>query len=165
MLTENLSGPSTLIVGVGSAHGDDQFGWRVAQRLKAELNRPRVQVRTALSPCDLFDWLDGVDQLILCDACQNLGTPGTVHAWRWPAAELSLEPSLGGHDLSLVTAVAMAEQLGRLPKDVLIVSVESTQHKPATEISPEIAAAVPSAVALILGVLHHARDFARQDVA
>ena len=47
----------TLIVGVGSSHGDDQFGWLVAEQLAARAIL-RIVVRRRLSPADISDWLE-----------------------------------------------------------------------------------------------------------
>src|SRR5690349_18107797 len=117
----------TLIVGLGSPHGDDQLGWRVAERLAA-LAAPRTLVRTARSPGELLGWLDGVERLIICDACECLGLFGAVHCWHWPAPELSLVRSSGSHDLGIASALALADELGRLPGQVTIVAVEEKQH-------------------------------------
>jgi hydrogenase maturation protease len=137
---------ATLIVGLGSAHGDDQIGWRVAERLAAIADRndnlaelgapaagdkrellgdlpPRtaaVSVRIARSPSELLDWLDGVDRLIVCDTCQNVGAPGTTFRLCWPNARLATLRSSGSHDIGLAEMLALAEQLYRLPKEVII---------------------------------------------
>ena len=80
----------TLIVGVGSSHGDDQFGWRVAEQLAERVkNDLGITIRLALSPTEILGWLEGSRRLIVCDACQNLGVPGRVHHWQWPDAALA----------------------------------------------------------------------------
>jgi hydrogenase maturation protease len=142
--------PDTLIVGLGSAHGDDQFGWRVAEQLASAPAMENLIVRKARSPAELLDWLAGIERLIVCDACQSLGSPGRVHRWFWPEAELSTVGSSGSHDLSLPSALALAHELGQLPPFVLIVAAEERRHGAAGEPSPEVAAAVPRTVELIL---------------
>jgi len=139
-----------LIVGLGSAHGDDQLGWRVAERLALELAASEIDVRIARSPGELLDWLDGVERLIVCDACENQGSPGTVHCWHWPATELRLARASGSHDLGLASALALADELGILPGDVKLVAVEGKQHLPSAEMTPEVAAAVERVVELIV---------------
>jgi hydrogenase maturation protease len=62
---------ATLIVGIGSPHGDDQIGWRIAEALMAE-HRVGWIIRTARSPTDLLAWLDDkVERLVICDACDG----------------------------------------------------------------------------------------------
>jgi hydrogenase maturation protease len=152
--------PKTLIVGLGSPHGDDQLGWRVAERLALELASSDIDVRTARSAGELLDWLGGFDQLIVCDACENQGSPGRVHCWNWPAAELSLARASGSHDFGLASTLALADELGYLPGVVIVVAVEEQKHGPAAEMSPEVAESVPQVVELILREFNDARSLA-----
>ena len=46
-----MSDKVTLIVGVGSDHGDDRLGWHVAQRLEARA-APNLTIRTARTPAE-----------------------------------------------------------------------------------------------------------------
>ncbi len=153
-LALRVSVKHTLIVGIGSPHGDDQLGWRVAERLALDLAATEIDVRTARSAGELLDWLDGVERLIVCDACQSQGAPGAVHCWGWPAAELCLARSSSSHDLGLPSALALADELGRLPGVVTVVAVEEQQHAAAAEMSPVVAASVPRVVELILRELN-----------
>ncbi|HVC94718.1 MAG TPA: hydrogenase maturation protease [Pirellulales bacterium] len=140
----------TLIVGLGSPHGDDQLGWRVTERLALELASSDVDVRTARSAGDLLDWLDGLERLIVCDACENQGSPGTLHCWNWPAAELCLARASSSHDLGLASTLALADELGRLPGEVTIVAVEEKQHLTGAEMSAEVVVSVERVVGLIV---------------
>ena len=45
----------TLVVGVGSHHGDDQAGWLVADLLAASASED-VAVRKAKTPAEILDW-------------------------------------------------------------------------------------------------------------
>jgi hydrogenase maturation protease len=153
----------TLIVGLGSPHGDDQLGWRVAERLALDLAASEIDVRTVRSAGELLDWVDGVERLIVCDACQSQGLPGAVRCCVWPAAELSTVRSSGSHDLELASALALADELGRLPGEVMLIAVEERQHVAGSDMSPEVAAAVPRVVELILRELNDARSLAGQN--
>lgn len=116
---------TTLIVGLGSPHGDDQIGWRVAERLLETMDAAEsVSIRRAASPSDLLDWLDGVEQLIVCDACQRISSPCTVHCWRWPDAPLGRLRNDSTHGLSLADVLNVADELKRLPNDVVIWAAE-----------------------------------------
>jgi hydrogenase maturation protease len=132
----------TVIVGLGSAHGDDQIGWRVAERLAATIADESVLIRTACSPGELFDWLDGVDRLIVCDACQNMGTPGATRRLHWPNARLAVLRSSGSHDIGLADVLALADQLCRLPKEVIIWCAEGQSRAPNAPLSCNGQAAV-----------------------
>lgn len=136
----------TLIVGLGSSHGDDQLGWRVAERLAAVANAPGVTVRRACSPADIFDWLDAAERLIVCDACQNLGVPGRVHHWSWPDDRLLELRFAGSHDLGLAAALALADRLGLLPAEVSIWCAEGVAFGPGESMSPPVEASVAEMV-------------------
>ena len=73
-----------LIVGVGSAHGDDQAGWLVADELTRRIPDGRfISVRKASVPLDFLDWLENVKVLHLIDAIQASGCGNDVRRLRW----------------------------------------------------------------------------------
>lgn len=133
---------STMIVGIGSAHGDDQAGWRVADRLAAESSQPGLIWR-ARSPTDLLGRIDHVEQLIVCDACRGAGPVGSLHRWTWPLTRLEDVVWSGTHDLPLTTVLAMAERLGGLPRTVVIWAVEAAASEPGQPMSDALAEALP----------------------
>jgi hydrogenase maturation protease len=145
---------STLIVGIGSPHGDDQVGWQLAERLADALSYeslPReIEVRLARSPAKLSDWLAGVTQLIVCDACRGLGQPGGWRRFDWPTDDLAPLRATGSHDLTLPDVLQLADQLGRLPPDVVIWAIEAKAAVPNQPLSPEVAAAIPRVLEQIL---------------
>jgi hydrogenase maturation protease len=146
---------TTLFVGLGSAYGDDQIGWRVAERLAASIEETAVSIRIARSPGDLLDWLEGVDRLIVCDACENVSLPGTILRLRWPNAQLATLCSSSSHDLGLADVLALAEQLCRLPKEVIIWCAQGETSIPGSALSASGQAAVTRLVdkiSLELGV-------------
>ncbi len=145
----------TILVGVGSQHGDDQVGLRVAERL-ARCSGPTVEVRLAASPSELLDWLEGADQLVVCDACRIPAPVGSVFRWTWPAAEIENTRFSGSHDLSLPAVLTLAEQLGRLPPRVSVWGISISAAQPTGPVSAEAAAAVPSVVEQILQAIDHA---------
>lgn len=138
-----MSSPRTLIVGIGSPHGDDQAGWQVAERLVGTFDQAEVDVRQIASPAKLLDWLEGVERLVICDACRGLGQVGQVRRWKWPAAELQEVAWSGTHDVSLPAVLRLADRLERLPAEVAIWAVEGAPRKVMGTISVQVAAALP----------------------
>lgn len=145
----------TLVVGVGSPHGDDQVGLRVAEELAQHVGST-VEIRQAASPSDMLDWLDGANQLLLCDACQTTAPLGSVWHWNWPNAEIKQPHFSGSHNLSLPTVLELADQLGRLPPRVKIWGVNIANTQPAGSLSATVAAAVPDVVRQIIQAIDHA---------
>jgi hydrogenase maturation protease len=155
---------TTLIVGFGSHNGDDQFGWRVAERLSSQPWNVPLRIQIARSPGNLLDWLDGVEHLIVCDACQGLGPAGSLHAVNWPSPGLLGSRSSFSHGMTLPSALELAKALNRLPAKVKMIMVEARQYNTGCEMSPEVAAAVPRIVELIRLEIQHARSRAGQKI-
>lgn len=141
---------ATLVVGLGSAHGDDQLGWQVVGHLAAAIADPSVSIRAARSPAELLDWLEGFERLIVCDACQGLGSPGAVRAWRWPDVPRGALRIAGTHDLGLADALALADRLRRLPAETIIYGVEAADCDPGSPPSEAITAAAFRLAAMIV---------------
>ena len=135
----NQSG--TLVVGIGSPHGDDRAGWLIAEHLQKR-GPNRFDIKIAKSPVDLLDWLEGVSRLVICDACHGLGEIGRSHRWTWPAPEITTIAMSGTHNLALPTVLALAEKLGQLPDEVVIQAIEGANRTVSAEISHEVAGAI-----------------------
>lgn len=153
---------NTLVVGIGSSHGDDQAGWLVVDSLSKAHAQFYINVRKAQSPADVLHWLEDIDRLIICDACRGLDRVGTVRRFPWPAIELQTATFSGTHDLSLTAALTLAEHLGRLPGEVEIWAVEGAAGEMESPISPEVSAALPQIVNQIMRRLHDEPLPARQ---
>lgn len=87
-----------LIVGIGSAHGDDQAGWLVIRQLQelltaddgrgirgtsnavSEFAELSVECRQAQSPVDLLDWIEGHETLHIVDACDSALSTDSAHS-------------------------------------------------------------------------------------
>ena len=144
----------TLLVGIGSPHGDDQLGWLVADRVATCVKHDHIEIRRAASPTDLLDWLHGVNLLVICDACRGLRRVGEVHRWNWPTPELPALAWSGTHDLSLLAVLTLAQRLGRLPEQVVVWAMEAAASNTAEHLSPELSAAVPALVNRIVAELN-----------
>jgi len=151
----------TLLVGIGSPHGDDRAGWVVADALAGNVARndelpanPSVaRVRKVSTPVDLLDWLDGIQRLIVCDAVSGVGAPGTLHRWQWPDARLSQVRSAGSHDFGVAAALELAARIGRLPADVVVWGVEGAMVRPIDRLSPAVEKALPELIRQVQGEL------------
>ena len=124
----------TLLVGVGSPHGDDQIGWEVVKRIQGTHHKD-ITVHLARTPSDLLDWLECVERLVVCDACRGAGKVGSVHHWTWPTNQLETLRWSGTHDVSLPAVLALAEQLGKLPTSVIVWAIEVGTAQPGDVLS------------------------------
>jgi hydrogenase maturation protease len=136
--------PRTLFAGIGSQHGDDRIGWLVADALR-KVASTDIDIREAATPSDLLDWLEGIDRLIVCDACAS--APGTtsndhgLHRWEWPTQEIATLRSASSHAFGLPQVMQLAERLGTLPPTVIVFGVAAECFDAFAELSPNLAAA------------------------
>jgi hydrogenase maturation protease len=148
---------SRLFVGLGSFHGDDQVGWAIAEQLQ---KKEIVPVRSAIVPADLLHWLDGIDELILCDACIGPSDAGTVHRLSWqPGKGLSQVMQLrssNSHQLSLPEVLLLAESLGKLPAKVKLYAVEARDFGAGQPLSSELQNVLPAIIQQLVRELTHA---------
>lgn len=160
---------SHLLVGIGSPFGDDRLGWLVVDEIERR-GMSSAHTRCARAPADLLDWLEGVDRLVVCDACQGGGTTGSWRRFEWPTTSIDDVAFCGTHDMSLAATLALAEQLGSLPKQTtiwgltvernspVVVSVGDNRRDSAIEwdLSPPVRSALAPFVAVIERDLNHA---------
>jgi len=122
-------------------------------------------------PIDLLDWLDGIDCLHVCDACQSNAPPGTLHRWEYSAATpahpnrecgasrpavLAGLRSTGSHDFGLATVLELANRLGCLPLQVVVWGIEGRRFEIGVKLSPEMIGIVPEVAAAVAGALRQA---------
>ena len=164
----NQSG-KILIAGIGSAHGDDQAGWLVAEQLAAGFQDCcNITVRKAMIPLDLLDWLDGVDVLHVCDACETVENRGRVDRYVWNDNRIvrsnpELHPTVahawpslrkrGSHDFGTSDVLGLAAELRSLPDRVVIWAVEGHRYQPGDQICAMTRIAAMQAASCIAGEL------------
>lgn len=147
-------GAPTLIVGLGSPHGDDQLGWRLAERIAAA-RPPRATVRIARQPAEILHWLPAAGSLHVCDA--YAGAVGKWRRWQWPELPCPKgTPRTSGHSLSLADALAVAQEVGWLPGRVIIWGLAGADFSPASAISPGADRACDRVIAHLMDELHRA---------
>lgn len=132
--------PSPLVIGLGNEmRGDDSAGLCVVRQLQ-----PLVGDRARIVECpggvaELLDLWDGRDCVYLVDAVRSGGTPGT---WlRVAVGDQPLPSSLATtstHGLSLASAVALGQVLGRMPKRLVVYGLEAARFAPGVELSPAV---------------------------
>jgi hydrogenase maturation protease len=155
-----------LVAGLGSAHGDDQAGWLVAENLASQCQGSQeITVRKASIPLDVLDWLEGIDILHVCDACEATPGHGNVHRLELiggqiirldrnpnPEMHTTLQSlrSRGSHDFGLPDVLRLAAEIKQLPKQVIVWGIAGTDFQPRAETTAETISAASQAVMEIL---------------
>ena len=109
-----------ILIGLGNSfRRDDGVGPEILRRM------PDVPSRYCEGdPLRLMAALDGESSACIVDAVQGT-EPGRVHRWVWPEIPREfLRPSLSSHGMSLLEALRLLEQSGRLPQRVTVYGVE-----------------------------------------
>lgn len=75
--------PQKLLVAIGSAHGDDRAAWDIADLLTSQ-SIADFQTRKASIPINMIDWLEGVNELHVVDACEGDGNLGQLLRFELP---------------------------------------------------------------------------------
>ncbi|MBZ4659022.1 MAG: hybD [Desulfacinum sp.] len=142
-----------LVLGVGNILlKDEGVGVRLVERLEASYTfSENVELMDGGTlGLRLLDPITQADHVIVIDAVQNGGAPGTVY--RLPAEALNKRVTFKNsiHQLDLLETLAYAEVLGHRPSAV-IVGMEPQDISPwGTELTPGVAAAVPELERLVL---------------
>ena len=135
---------SLLVIGLGNDHRrDDRCGLEVVRRLRGCLP---PSVRLVEGPRDatrLLDLWDGAGRVIVIDAMQGNGPPGSVHRIEVePGEPIESGPSTSTHGLGLAEAVAIGRSLGRLPRRLTVFGIEVTELGIGDGLAPEVAGGV-----------------------
>ena len=159
----------TLVVGLGNPLlADDGIGWRVVEAVRARLaGDPALAADPAFADVEidhlavgglaLMERLVGYRRAVLVDAMvTGEHPPGTVR--RFSLAEIPGREAThldSAHDASLAVALAAGRSLGAdLPAEIAIVAVEAVRVDEFAEVlTPEVAAAIPTAVAAVLAAI------------
>jgi hydrogenase maturation protease len=150
----------TLIIGLGNPIlGDDGIGLAVLEHLRPILmDRPDVVLSEDYwGGLRLMERLVGFDRAIIIDAIVSDNVPGTV--LELAPGSIPTQRSSSSHDVNLATALELGRRTGaRLPgnDDIFIVAIEADDVYTFTEkLSPEVEAAIPSAIQAVLNALDH----------
>lgn len=141
-----MSGPSTLLIGVGhEQRGDDAVGLLVA-RHAAEHAHPQLGVvEHGGDGMDLLLAWEDAASVVLVDAVVSGSRPvGSVH--RFDAHDGPLPATLfagtSTHALGVADAVELARAMGRLPDRIVVYGIEGTSFATGSKPRPEVLAAV-----------------------
>jgi hydrogenase maturation protease len=134
------TGPGApLVIGIGNeVRGDDAAGLWVTRELRPLVgNRARV-VECSGGVTELLDLWEGQARVYIIDAVRSGAAPGS---WRRVlVGDQPLPSSLAGtstHGLSVASAVALGQVLGRMPGELVVYGIEAAHFNPGDELSPE----------------------------
>ena len=140
------------VVGFGNSILQDEGVGVHAVNLLSESNTipPQVElIDGGTYSYDLVEWFCEADVIIVIDALQGGGEPGTMY--RAPLEELSFktpEQCTSVHQLSFIEAVHMVHLLGYNP-EIIVYGVEPEVIDWGLELTPKVAAKLPRLTELV----------------
>jgi hydrogenase maturation protease len=168
-----MTAPRILVAGIGNIFmGDDAFGSEVARRMLGRSYPSGVKVVDfGIRGLDVaYALLDGHDAVILVDATQRGGAPGTLYVIEPDLAEFEAadQPALiEAHTMSPLNVLRTVKAMGGAVNKLLLVACEPAELGTLEEgrmgLSEPVAAAIEQAVTLVESLL--ARLLAESETA
>ncbi|MGH8962776.1 MAG: hydrogenase maturation protease [Jatrophihabitantaceae bacterium] len=158
----------TLIAGLGNVfEGDDGFGVAVAAALTDVSLPPGAEVHDfGIRGVHLaYQLLEGYDLVVIADAVQRDGPPGTVYVIDHAADADRPEPAadapiLDAHDLGPDGVLALVPMLGGTLGRVVVVGCEPATLAPDMGLSRQVARSVGRAAELVTDLVRDAHEVA-----
>jgi hydrogenase maturation protease len=155
-----------LVAGLGNVfEGDDGFGVEVVQRLAAQSWPDGVEIRDfGIRGVHLaYQLLEPYDLVVLVDAVQRGGEPGTVYVIEHGIDDSGPEPAedapmMDAHDLAPDGVLALVPRLGGALGRVVVIGCEPAIITPSMGLSPLVAGSVEKAAQLATEIVHTARS-------
>jgi hydrogenase maturation protease len=143
---------TALLAGVGNPfRSDDGVGPVVVGRLQKSLPTQVSFIEVTGEGAELLEAWKGFHSVILVDAVQSGEAPGTIHRFDAFAERLpGWFSHCSNYAFGVAEAIELARTLGDLPPRLIIYSIEGLDFSAGTDLSPEIAASVEEAAALVL---------------
>jgi len=122
-----------IVIGIGNVLlSDEGVGVRVVERIKTGYDfPPNVEVYDggATGMMGLLPLIEDADHLIVIDAVNGAGRPGSLYRFTIDDFKLTMPKKMSAHDVGLVECLAMTEITGRSPESVVILGVKPEDIK------------------------------------
>ncbi|MFC2004869.1 HyaD/HybD family hydrogenase maturation endopeptidase [Chloroflexota bacterium] len=143
----------TVVLGVGNLLlKDEGVGIHVINALQDSLLPPSAEVEIidgGTSP-NVLPLLDGAEKLIIIDAVEGGGEPGTIYRFRAGDVELEDKCVLSMHQIGLLEDLEMMEHMEGKQRDAIIIGVEPKEMGVGLELSSELEQKIPQIVKVVL---------------
>jgi len=144
--------PNVIVIGVGNPfRSDDGAGPAIVRLLKGQIPPEIKCLEETGDGAELLDAWKGVECVILIDAIQSGAPPTTIY--RFDARTESLPvwfSHASTHTFGVAEAIELARHMDELPPKLVVYGIEGLDFSPGTELSPEVAEALPAISRLIL---------------
>ncbi len=145
----------TLVIGLGNPlMGDDGIGLVVLEQLAAQTFAPPVEfVDGGTWGLALLPDVERAGALLLLDAVQSAGEPGTIYVLGAQDIPRFLAAKVSPHQIDVRELLALAELRGALPSELRVVGVQPAAVDYGGGLSPAVSAVVDGMVSAAHAVL------------
>lgn len=145
-----------LILGIGNILlKDEGIGVHVVNKIK-EMSLPEnVEVLDGgTAGLDLVDFISGYKKLIVIDAVNAGGEPGTIY--RLTEENLDIKPKaiMSFHDIDFLDALYMSDIMKEKPEEIVVIGIEPKNMSDGVDLSPEIEEKIPIIINAVLKELN-----------
>lgn len=134
--------PTILVLGIGNlVMSDDGAGVRVVQELQKRYRfPPHVEIMDGGTlGLDLLPKLEGIERLLVVDAVETGGKPGTLVRLLGEELPIALQTKISPHQMGLKDLLAVAELMGHAPREMVLVGIQPASIEMGDELSNNIA--------------------------
>jgi hydrogenase maturation protease len=145
-----------LVLGIGNlVMSDDGAGVRVVQELqKCYRFPPHVEIMDGGTlGLDLLPKLEGIGRLLVVDAVETGGEPGTLVRLSGEELPIALQTKVSPHQMGLKDLLAVAELMGHAPREMVLVGIQPAVIGMGAELSPRVAEKLEEMIADVVAKL------------
>lgn len=135
--------PPTLILGIGNLiMTDDSAGVRIIHLLQERYRFPEsvAVIDGGTLGLDLLPYLDGIKRLLIVDAVETGGPPGTLVRLVGEELSLAFRTMLSPHQVGLRDLLLVARLQGFAPAEMILLGIQPGDIDMGTELTPAVAA-------------------------
>jgi len=139
------------VVGVGNLLlKDEGVGVHVANALKKLALPHGVEIMDGGTSPELLDYVETSEKLIIIDAMETGGTPGSVYRFRLDDLNTEASELISVHELNLISGLKMMRLLGKGLPETVIIGVQPKEIGWGTELSAELQEKIPEIGRVVL---------------
>ncbi|MCM0084407.1 HyaD/HybD family hydrogenase maturation endopeptidase [Geomonas sp. Red32] len=148
---------SVLVLGIGNlVMADDGVGVRVVQLLNERHRFPEgvTVLDGGTLGLDLLPQLEGISKLLVVDAVECDGEPGTLVRLTGEDIPLALQTKVSPHQMGLKDLLTVASLMGHTASEMVLLGVKPGSIEMSMELTPAVQAQVEPLAGLVLQELH-----------
>jgi len=148
--------PATLVLGIGNLiMTDDGVGVRVVHLLQERYHFPdTVTVMDGGTlGLDLLHYLEGIRRLLVVDAVETGGPPGTLVRLTGDEINIAFRTKLSPHQMGLQDLLLVAELQGFAPEEMVLLGVQPGEIGMGIELTPAVEEQVEPLINAVLNEL------------